>query len=532
MSAGMAMPPGDPTGAMIPPGALKIGPYILERTLGVGSFGKVKAGRHMHSQHEVAVKILNRQKIRMLDMTQKVHREILILRLLNHKHVVKLYEVIETPTDIYVVMEYISRGELFDHIVEHGRLSEDDARRYFQQLIGGVEYCHRHMIIHRDLKPENLLLDHEDNIKIADLGLANVSRDGEFLKTSCGSPNYAAPEVISGKPYAGPEVDVWSCGVILYALLCGSLPFDDESIAALFRRIKSGQYQTPSYLSRDARELIARMLDVDPLRRVTIPEIRKHPWFVKNLPRYLALPPPLIYNRTLAVNPVLLTECARITGHTAEEIRWMLEHGKRNACTVVFEQLKDGRTRMDPSMLQPVDVGALLAAPGLASLHGAQAVGGETTSKRANDEEMNDGHAQHAHGNDARQAPAGADDGDERDSDDESSSGLPTLPASLIPPRRFHVGVRNDYLDPKNIMEEVFRALSVLKWRAKAPSTYQVRVVTGDGTQVPGQAGAVLLNLQLYRTESHFVLDIAMIEGDVFSYVAACHTLVSEARIQ
>eukprot|EP00166_Cyanidium_caldarium_P000230 ctg_1093.g457 len=274
------------------------------------------------------------------------------------------------------------------------------------------------------------------------------------------------------------------------------------------------------------------MLDVDPLRRVTIPEIRKHPWFVKNLPRYLALPPPLIYNRTLAVNPVLLAECARITGHTTEEIRWMLEHGKRNACTVVFEQLKDGRTRMDPSMLQPVDVGALLAAPGLASLHGAHAVGGETTSKRVKDQEMNDGHAQHALGNDGRQAPAGADDGGEPDDGDNASSGLPTLPASLISPRRFHVGVRNDYLDPKNIMEEVFRALSVLKWRAKAPSTYQVRVVTGDGTQVPGQAGAVLLNLQLYRTESHFVLDIAMIEGDVFSYVAACHALRREYHVR
>ncbi|KAL6766867.1 SNRK1A [Auxenochlorella protothecoides x Auxenochlorella symbiontica] len=214
--------------------------YRLGKTLGIGSFGKVKVAEHILTGHKVAIKILNRKKIRQMDMEDKVRREIKILRLFMHPHIIRLYEVIETAHDIYVVMEYVKSGELFDYIVEKGRLMEDEARRFFQQIVSGVEYCHRNMVVHRDLKPENLLLDSRMNVKIADFGLSNVMRDGHFLKTSCGSPNYAAPEVISGRLYAGPEVDVWSCGVILYALLCGSLPFDDENIPNLFKKIKVG----------------------------------------------------------------------------------------------------------------------------------------------------------------------------------------------------------------------------------------------------------------------------------------------------
>ncbi|KAK6128843.1 hypothetical protein DH2020_037409 [Rehmannia glutinosa] len=212
--------------------------YKLGKTLGIGSFGKVKIAEHALTGHKVAVKILNRKKIKNMDMEEKVRREIKILRLFMHPHIIRLYEVVETHSDIYVVMEYVKSGELFDYIVEKGRLHEEEARIFFQQIISGVEYCHRNMVVHRDLKPENLLLDSKCNVKIADFGLSNIMRDGHFLKTSCGSPNYAAPEVISGKLYAGPEVDVWSCGVILYALLCGTLPFDDENIPNLFKKIK------------------------------------------------------------------------------------------------------------------------------------------------------------------------------------------------------------------------------------------------------------------------------------------------------
>ena len=199
------------------------------------------------------------------------------------------YTVITTPSEIIMVLEYAG-GELFDYIVKHGKMTEETARRFFQQIICAVEYCHRHKIVHRDLKPENLLLDEHLNVKIADFGLSNIMTDGNFLKTSCGSPNYAAPEVISGKLYAGPEVDVWSCGVILYVLLVGRLPFDDEYIPSLFKKIASGNYHTPSYLSSGAVRIIKRMLVVNPVQRITVQEIRQDSWFNIALPEYLQPP--------------------------------------------------------------------------------------------------------------------------------------------------------------------------------------------------------------------------------------------------
>ena len=267
-----------------------IGSYRLEQTIGSGSFGKVKLATHMITGIKVAIKIMSKDKIKELNMMEKVRREIRILRSFNHPHVVRLYEMIDTPSHVFLVMEYVSGGELFDYIVKKGRLSENEARHFFQQLISGIEYCHKHNVVHRDLKPENIILDEYNNIKIADFGLANLLEDGNFLDTSCGSPNYAAPEVISGRLYAGPEVDIWSCGVILYALLCGRLPFDDENIPALFRKIKNGVYRLPSFLSKGSRALIPEMLMNDPVKRITIAEIRKEPWFLVNCPPYLQVP--------------------------------------------------------------------------------------------------------------------------------------------------------------------------------------------------------------------------------------------------
>lgn len=199
------------------------------------------------------------------------------------------YTVITTPAEIIMVLEYAG-SELFNYIVDHGKMQEDKARQFFQQIVCAVEYCHRHKIVHRDLKPENLLLDDQLHVKIADFGLSNIMTDGNFLKTSCGSPNYAAPEVISGKLYAGPEVDVWSCGVILYVLLVGRLPFDDEYIPALFKKIAQGNYHIPSYLSSGAARLIKKMLQTSPVHRITVQEIRQDHWFVKDLPAYLQPP--------------------------------------------------------------------------------------------------------------------------------------------------------------------------------------------------------------------------------------------------
>ncbi|CAF1341967.1 unnamed protein product [Adineta steineri] len=268
-------------------GVIRIGHYILNETLGTGSFGKVKKAYHQLTRHTVAIKIVNRTKIKQLDVVGKIRREIQNLRLFRHPHIIKLYQVISTPTDIFMVMEYVSGGELFDYIVKKGKLTEAEARPFFQQIISGVDYCHRHMVVHRDLKPENLLLDDASHVKIADFGLSNMMKDGELLKTSCGSPNYAAPEVVSGELYAGQEVDIWSCGVILYALLTGTLPFDDDNVQILFKKIRSGIFPIPDYLNPSVVDLLQKMLTVDPVRRATIKEIREHDWFKVNLPDYL-----------------------------------------------------------------------------------------------------------------------------------------------------------------------------------------------------------------------------------------------------
>ncbi|KAF3760764.1 protein kinase SNF1 [Cryphonectria parasitica EP155] len=273
----------------------RIGQYNIIKTLGEGSFGKVKLAVHRGTGQQVALKIISRKKLISRDMAGRVEREIEYLQLLRHPHIIKLFTVIKTPTEIIMVLEYAG-GELFDYIVQHGRMEEDEARRFFQQMLCAVEYCHRHKIVHRDLKPENLLLDEKLNVKIADFGLSNIMTDGNFLKTSCGSPNYAAPEVIGGKLYAGPEVDVWSCGVILYVLLVGRLPFDDEHIPSLFAKIARGTYAVPKWMSPGAAHLIEKMLKVNPVQRATIPEIRQDPWFMKNLPEYLQPPIEPFYN--------------------------------------------------------------------------------------------------------------------------------------------------------------------------------------------------------------------------------------------
>ncbi|KAL8731045.1 MAG: hypothetical protein Q9166_003696 [cf. Caloplaca sp. 2 TL-2023] len=267
----------------------RLGHYTVMKTLGEGSFGKVKLAVHRISGQEVALKIISRKKLISRDMAGRVEREIQYLQLLRHPHIIKLYTVITTPADIIMVLEYAG-GELFDYLVKNGKMAEPKARRFFQQIVCAVEYCHRHKIVHRDLKPENLLLDADLNVKIADFGLSNIMTDGNFLKTSCGSPNYAAPEVISGKLYAGPEVDVWSSGVILYVLLVGRLPFDDEFIPALFKKISAGTYNKPAFLSSGARDIIGKMLRVNPVQRITVQEIRQDEWFNEDLEDYLKQP--------------------------------------------------------------------------------------------------------------------------------------------------------------------------------------------------------------------------------------------------
>ncbi|XP_017628741.2 SNF1-related protein kinase catalytic subunit alpha KIN10-like [Gossypium arboreum] len=316
--------------------------YKLGKRIGIGTFGKVKIAEHVLTGHKVAIKILKLTKIKNMGMEETVRREIKISRLFMHPHIIRLYKVIETTTKIFIVSEYAESGDLFDYIVQKRRLKEDEARKLFQQIISGVEYCHRYMVVHRDLKPENLLLDSNFNVKIADFGFSNIMRDGHFLKTSCGSPNYAAPEIVSGKLYAGPEVDAWSCGVILYALLCGTLPFEDESFHNLYKKIKAGCYTLPRHLSAGARDLISRIIVVDPMKRLTIPEIRQHPWFQAHLPIYLAVPRPDTTQQAKKVDEEILQEVVRM-GFEKNQLVESLRNRVQNEGTVAYYLLLDNR---------------------------------------------------------------------------------------------------------------------------------------------------------------------------------------------
>ncbi|CAI5980956.1 unnamed protein product [Closterium sp. NIES-65] len=565
--------------------------YRLGKTLGVGSFGKVKVAEHVLTGHKVAIKILNRRKIRSMDMEEKVRREIKILRLFMHPHIIRLYEVIETPADIFVVMEYVKAGELFDYIVEKGRLLEDEARRFFQQvgvcclpvewcrkvveapqessscpsplvslqtpppspppsrpppphppppatiqIVSGIEYCHRNMVVHRDLKPENLLLDAKGNVKIADFGLSNVMRDGHFLKTSCGSPNYAAPEVrqlqlyaapdiwspgspnytapeggrlyrgpevdvcswfgtlnarltsvdpflapppshpphlslslqvitgkvISGRLYGGPEVDVWSCGVILYALLCGSLPFDDENIPNLFKKIKGGIYALPHHLSAGARDLIPRMLLVDPMKRITIPEIRHHPWFLAKLPRYLAVPPPNAAEQAKRIDEEIFQVVTKM-GFDQEHLAESLRERRTNKATVAYYLLLDSHRRISTGYLgaefnehkegQQQHASHALAADGSPLVAARGGLGHALVARRS-----------------VGSGGGGGSGG--------LGMGVPGSPAHnhqrVVADRKWALGLQSR-AHPMEVMGEVFRALQALQVRWKKLSPYVVK---------------------------------------------------------
>lgn len=259
--------------------AKSIGHYILGKTIGEGTFGKVKLGTHILTSERVAVKILEKERIVEVADVERVAREVHILKLIRHPHIVQLYEIIETRRQLYLIMEYASGGELFDYIVARGRVPEPEACRFFHQIIAGLEKVHAMNIVHRDLKPENLLLDEHNNIKIVDFGLSNVFRQGQLLKTACGSPCYAAPEMIAGHSYVPHLCDLWSCGVILFAMVCGYLPFEDQNTSALYKKILSADYKTPKFISESVRDLIARLLTTDPSRRFQVPDVRAHAWY-------------------------------------------------------------------------------------------------------------------------------------------------------------------------------------------------------------------------------------------------------------
>ncbi|GAU19808.1 hypothetical protein TSUD_170330 [Trifolium subterraneum] len=431
--------------------------YKLGKTLGIGSFGKVKIAEHVLTRHKVAIKILNRRKIKNMEMEEKVRREIKILRLFMHPHIIRLYEVIETETDIYVVMEYVKSGELFDYIVEKGRLQEEEARNFFQQ-------------------------------------------------------------VISGRLYAGPEVDVWSCGVILYALLCGTLPFDDENIPNLFKKIKGGIYTLPSHLSPGARDLIPRLLVVDPMKRMTIPEIRQHPWFQLGLPRYLAVPPPDTMQQAKKIDEDILLEVTKM-GFDRDQLIESLRNRIQNEGTVAYYLILDNRFRVSSGYL---------GAEYQESMDSSFSQMREVASSVA-------GH----------RIPGYMD----------PRAGLrPQLPVE----RKWALGLQSR-AHPREIMTEVLKALQELnvcwkkighynmkcRWDAGFPGHHEGTInnaahnnhyFSDDSSIIENvtvsSSNVVKFELQLYKTrEEKYLLDLQRVHGPEFLFLDLCAAFLSQLRV-
>lgn len=263
--------------------ALLLGRFEVGKLLGHGTFAKVYHARNVKTNEGVAIKVIDKEKILKGGLIAHIKREISILRRVRHPNIVQLFEVMATKSKIFFVMEFVRGGELFNKVAK-GRLQEDTARKYFQQLISAVGFCHSRGVFHRDLKPENLLLDENGDLKVSDFGLSAVSdqirQDGLF-HTFCGTPAYVAPEVLGRKGYEASKVDIWSCGVILFVLMAGYLPFHDQNIMSMYKKIYKGEFRCPRWFSSSLTRLLTRLLDTNPETRITIPEIMENKWFKK-----------------------------------------------------------------------------------------------------------------------------------------------------------------------------------------------------------------------------------------------------------
>ncbi|KAI4338928.1 hypothetical protein MLD38_023933 [Melastoma candidum] len=309
-------------------GAVLIQRYEIGRLLGQGTFAKVYHARNIKTGVSVAIKVIDKDKVLKVGLIDQIKREISVMRRVRHPHVVELYEVMATRTKIYFILEYAKGGELFSK-VSKGKLTEDVARRYFQQLIAAVDYCHSRGVAHRDLKPENLLLDDDGNLKVSDFGLsalAESKRQDGLLHTTCGTPAYVAPEVINRKGYDGMKADIWSCGVILFVLLAGYLPFHDPNLIEMYRKIGKAEFKFPNWFAPEARKLILKILEPNPNTRISLVKIMESSWFRKGLDtksiciiREMREPPPL--DTDSIFSPESSSSCSRDNDHTRESCK-------------------------------------------------------------------------------------------------------------------------------------------------------------------------------------------------------------------
>eukprot|EP00442_Polarella_glacialis_P001907 CAMPEP_0115136876 /NCGR_PEP_ID=MMETSP0227-20121206/56642_1 /TAXON_ID=89957 /ORGANISM="Polarella glacialis, Strain CCMP 1383" /LENGTH=994 /DNA_ID=CAMNT_0002544009 /DNA_START=12 /DNA_END=2996 /DNA_ORIENTATION=+ len=320
-----------------------LGHYILGKTIGEGTFGKVKLGRHILTGEKVAVKVLEKDRIIEVADVERVAREVQLLKLIRHPHVVQLFEIIETKGQLYLIMEYACGGELFDYIVNTQRIPEPEACQFFHQIIAGVEKIHSMNVVHRDLKPENLLLDEHKKVKIVDFGLSNSFMDKQRLKTACGSPCYAPPEMVAGHSYVPQSCDLWCCGVILFAMVCGYLPFEDNNTSALYKKILAANYTPPAFISNSVKELIAGLLTVEPSHRFTIARVRAHEWY-RQVSEASTRPRDLLPGQLGLDEDVLLS--LKQHGFPREYAISCLQLNKHNNVTTTYYLLAAKRRRM------------------------------------------------------------------------------------------------------------------------------------------------------------------------------------------
>ncbi|XP_048360679.1 maternal embryonic leucine zipper kinase isoform X2 [Sphaerodactylus townsendi] len=347
--------------------------YEIRETVGTGGFAKVKLACHRLTGEQVAVKIMD--KLALGDDLPRIKMEIEAMKSLSHQHICRLYQVIETPEKIFMVMEYCPGGELFDYIIAKDRLTEEEACVFFRQIVSAIAYVHNHGYAHRDLKPENLLIDAEHNLKLIDFGLCAKPKGGldYHLNTCCGSPAYAAPELIQGKAYIGSEADIWSMGVLLYALLCGFLPFDDDNVMALYKKIVRGKYEVPKWLSPGSVLLLHQMLQVDPKRRIMVKHLLNHPWLMQGYPfavqwqskypwrydhvsaMYLLLQSKKAHGKPVRLRiPSLASDCVDVTASRARKVKK----------SMTFEDVPDSSSEM-PGVFGSLEfLGSFEALPG------------------------------------------------------------------------------------------------------------------------------------------------------------------------
>ena len=318
--------------------------FKMGKKLGEGMFSTVKLGTHSLTNEQVAIKILEKTKISKLEDKERINREIAIMKRVNHFNIAKLYAVVENKLTIYLIQEYVQGKEFMEYLNKKGKLKENEACKFFHQIIAGLDYLHQCGIAHRDFKPENILLTNDNQIlKIIDFGLSNTYKKGQLLNTGCGSPCYVPPEMIKEIGYNGALTDIWSAGVILYLMLCGNLPFYHDDNQILYEKILSGKYETPSHLSEDAKDILSKLLEVDPKKRINFEGIKSHPWFGLIDKKYMMNKGIIVNEDIFPIDEDIIQKMEKM-GLNKMETRYNILKNYHNKITTIYDLLLKRKT--------------------------------------------------------------------------------------------------------------------------------------------------------------------------------------------